>query len=87
MNTIKTIAMVSISILFLLTSITMAQAVEYPDNPIAGCVGFDGWWLTPERTQGAIDMILWVIGEMVAMGYSDELILNISAGLWTKGPL
>ncbi len=86
MNTLKT-RVVIICLLFMFAFIPMAQAVEYPDNPIAGCVGFDGWWLTPERTQGAIEMIQFVIGELVAMGYSDELILNISAGLWTKGPL
>jgi hypothetical protein len=69
-------------LLFMLAPITMARAeIEYPDNPIAGCVGFESWWENPEAAK---EMVYWVIQELVALGYSDELILDIAAGLWYK---
>jgi hypothetical protein len=88
MKILKTRTMVSMCMLFILASFTMARAdVVYPDNPIAGCVGFDGWWRSLEATIGAKEMIYFVIGELVALGYNDAEILDISAGLWPLLPL
>jgi len=82
MNTLKT-RMVCIGIFFMLIFIPMAQAtVVY--GPVDGCVGFPDWWTSPES---AIDMIYFVQGLLIQAGYSDEMILNIAAGLWYYSPL
>ena len=86
MNTLKT-RVVIICLLFMFAFIPMAQAVEYPDNPIAGCVGFDGWWRSIEATIGAKAMIDFVTQCLVFAGYSDEDILNIAAGFYPDLPL
>ena len=87
MNKIKTRSMMSMFILFMLASVPMAQAVVYPDDPVAGCVGFPDWWTSQEATLGAINMIYFVIKALAFAGYSDEMILNIAAGFCSELPL
>ena len=83
----KKIFGIAASAVFFLTIFVPACSadIEYPDDPIAGCVGFDGWWETPEKTIAAKEMIYWVITQLVLLGYSDEEILDISAGMSDEG--